>query len=218
MAARSINWDEIPDSTLLPQDLYTFEVDDLTEETSKKGKLMYRAVFRVTDGNYTGTPLYDYFSIGSDEDPTASEPSTWTNSIGARRMKRLFKATQIPMTSDIDEMVENVKQQRFVASVAQEMDDGLRDPKYKGVKRNRIDGMFPLGTRIAGGNGPAVAPPAPAPAPARAAAPPKPAPAAGARAAKPAAIPTVTCPYCKAAIARNGYMQHVTEQHPDEAN
>jgi hypothetical protein len=203
---RTVNWDEVPDSTLLPQELYEFEVEDLTEETSKAGHLMYRGVFRVTSDKFTGTPLFDYFTVGTAEDPTAADPLTWKNSFGVRRLKRLFKATQVPMSPDVDEMVEAVKQQRFVGAVSQEVDDGVRNAQYKGVKRNRIDAMYPVG---------AAKPTAVAATPAPVA--PKAAPAAKtpARAAVKAA-PTVPCPYCGEAVARNGYVQHVAEQHPNE--
>lgn len=216
--ARSIDWDQIPDSTLLPQDLYEFEVEDLTEETSKKGKLMYRGVFRVVQpANFAGAPIYDYFAVGTDDDPTGQDDLTWKNSIGVRRLKRLFKAAQIPMTPEIDEMVETVKGQHFVGSVSQEVDDGLRDPKYAGVKRNRIDAMYPVGTRLPGS---ADAAPIAAPA---AVAPPRPAATAagrGAAAAKPAptrasAAPTVPCPYCGEVMARAAYPAHAKSKHPD---
>jgi hypothetical protein len=149
--------------------------------------------------------------VGTTDDPTATEDQTWKNSVGVRRMKRLFKSTQIPMTPDVDEMVTAVKQQRFVAAVSQETDDGVRDPKYKGVKRNRVNAMYPVGTRLPG-NGPAptvTAPPAAQPA--------KPVAAAVPRAPKATATPTVPCPFCSEAIARSQYREHVASKHPDEA-
>lgn len=214
--ARTVNWDDIPDSTLLPQDLYEFEVEDLTEETSKKGKLMYRGVFRVVQPTaFAGAPIYDYFAVGTDDDPTAQDELTWKNSIGVRRLKRLFKAAQIPMTPEIDEMVETAKGQHFVGSVSQEVDDGTRDPKYAGVKRNRIDAMYPVGTRLPGaaGSGETTATPA---------APPRPAASAAGRGAAPrpaptraTTAPTVPCPYCGEVMARAAYPAHAKSKHPD---
>src|SRR5438445_5715742 len=107
-----VNWDEIPDSTLLPEDLYMLEVDELTDTTSKAGQRMYRGVFTVADGGtpshvpYVGTPLYDYFVVGTEADPRGVNAETQKNSIGLRRMKRLFKATQIPFATSVAEMVE----------------------------------------------------------------------------------------------------------------
>lgn len=221
--ARTVNWDDIPDSTLLPQDLYEFEVEDLTEETSKKGKLMYRGVFRVVQpANFAGAPIYDYFAVGTDDDPTGQDDLTWKNSIGVRRLKRLFKAAQIPMTPEIDEMVETVKGQHFVGSVSQEVDDGLRDPKYAGVKRNRIDAMYPVGTRLPGSADATVAAPAAAPpavggntAPARVAGPRPTTAAPRAVPTRASAAPTVPCPYCGEVMARAAYPAHAKSKHPD---
>jgi hypothetical protein len=209
---RQVEWDSIPDSTLLPDDLYMIEVDSLTEETSKKGYLMYRGTLRVVEPvAFAGTPLYEYFSIGTADDPTGSEASTWKNSIGAKRLKRLFKSTLIPLTNDVDQMIEQVVGQRFVGAVGQEEDDGTRDPKYKGVKRNKINAMYPVGTHApgagagAGGFGGSRSTNQAA----------KPAGSPAAASAKTAS--TISCPFCPTSMARSEYAGHVKDNHPDEA-
>lgn len=215
---RNVNWDEIPDSTLLPEDLYLCEVDDCTEEATRQGaRLMYRTTIRVVEPPaFAGTPLYEYFVIGTPDDPSASEAETWKNSVGARRLKRLFKATMIPLSPDVDEMVETLKGQRFVAQVGQEVDDGVRDPKYKGVKRNRINGMYTVGTQRIGAGAPASEPEAkPAPVAVGQAA--KPTAAAGSRGGKTATVAqTITCPFCSVSMPRSEYAGHRKAEHPDE--
>lgn len=197
---RTVNFDEIPDSTLLPADNYTFEVEDLSEETSKKGYLMYKGTMRVVEpAEFAGTPLFEYFAIGNENDPTASEQKTWATSVGAKRLKRLFKATMITFTQDVDEMVESAKGQRFIGSVTQETDDGTRDPKFAGTKRNRLQNMYPIGTTAIGK--PATAPAAAATKPATKAAP----------------ASTMSCPFCQESVTRAEYSEHVKAKHPDEA-
>lgn len=210
--ARNIDWDSVPDSTLLPDNMYVFEIESITEGASKAGHLMYTGAFRVADGEFTGTPLYDRFAIGTNDDPTADDPQTWVKSIGARRMKRLFKAAMpdLPLAGNIDEMIRVATQQRFVAMVNIEEDDGVKDPKYKGVKRNRIAAMYPA-TNV-------VAPVAPvatkAAAPLRTVAPKPAAPKAAAQVSAPK-VPTVKCGYCQAMIPRDDYVNHIDQQHPD---
>jgi hypothetical protein len=204
---RNIDLNEVPDSTLLPDDLYLLEVEDITEETSKAGRFMYRTVYRVQEpATFAGVPLYDYFAIGNEDDPNANEQATWNNSLGARRLRRLAKATMVPLTKDIDELVATIKGQRFSARVGQRVDDGVRDPKYKGNVSNQVVAMYPVGAT----NDTHVAPPAAA---SKAA---TPAPPAAPKAAKAVSASTLSCPFCSETVARSAYNAHVKSNHPDE--
>jgi hypothetical protein len=192
-------WDpeSIPDTTHLPQNHYTLSIDALDEQTSKGGKLMYQGTFRVADGPEVGAPLYEYFVVGSDDDPQARDPQTWAKSIGARRMKRLFKAAGVANTPDLDAMIAAAIQQRFVCLVTEDVDDGARDPKYKGRLRNRLGNMYPLGSEPAS-NGPA--------------------PAVAPRTMPPISGESgtgggITCGYCQVTVPRAQYLAHLDAQH-----
>lgn len=208
LMGRTIDWDTIPDSSLLPSGLYTLEVDDLAETTTKVkddgtgGYLMYKATFRVAEpASFAGTQLFDYFVIGNEDDPAGDKSETWTSSIGGGRMKRLFKATLVPLTGDVDKNIEACKGQRFVASVSEETEQ--KEGPYKGTKRNRINRMYAIGTQpvdISRSNGTSR-------------------PIAGASSGPSVATvaSTVPCPYCGDSVTRTTYSAHVKSQHPEEA-
>lgn len=204
--------EDIPESTLLPDGIYPFDIEGIKEDQTKKGWLMYTATYRVAEGDFVGMPQFDRFTIGTEDDPNADDPETWKRSISARQLKRLFKAAQVPLSSDVDEMCQAAMGQRFLGVIAQEIDKGERDPKYKGMTRNNFRGYYAVGEREATN----VAKPAPAltrPAPRAAAAPAVPA-------AKPTTAtkrePTVPCGECGEVVPRRLYMQHVNEKHPAE--
>lgn len=194
---RTVNFDEIPDSTLLPQDMYQLDVEGLVETKSKAGNMMYKATFRVAEGPFEGTPIFDYFTIGNTNDPEAVKQETWNEAPGSKRLKRLLKAVMVPFTGDIDQMIEKAVGQRFIGAVEQRTDSNPTDPKYAGVKKNSITAFHPIGTRptssaVAGNKPASVAPAVPV-------------------------SPTVPCPYCGTTMARSAYSAHVKTMHPDEA-
>jgi len=158
--------DEVPDlGALVPGGTYVVTIEDIEKGVSsgsgnKPQKLMYSMTVRITEPEaYIDNPLYDNFVIGSDEDPYAQSEETWKASMGARRFKQLVKASQVPLDGvdsgmapedQTDQIIELVREQPVVVSVDVETDDGTRDPRFKGRKRNRTTGYYPLGTRTPG--------------------------------------------------------------------
>lgn len=222
-----VNLNDIPDSTLLPTGMYLMSVDTIEETTTNPDKgiarLMYKATFKVVEPEqFAGVPLFEYFVIGNNDDPDARQAATWLNSVGAKRLKRLAKATLVPVTNDADAMVGAITGQRFVASIGQKIDDGQRDPKYAGFKRNTVEGMHAVGTQTIGitGSSDAAVDELPiVPATVKTSAAVQTAPSSGGQAAKPAskaaASPTVPCPYCGTPVTRAEYMNHVRAAHPE---
>jgi hypothetical protein len=211
---RNFDFTGVPDSNLLPAGMYEVEIESLEERQSKAGTLMYAGVYRVAEGPHTGTPIFDYFNIGNAEDPNADDPETFKNSIGARQLRRLIKAAGITLGA-FDETITALVGQHVMLSVDQQIDDGKRDPKYKGTIRNRIVGTYSLGERE-----PGASPAKPStlespraattrPGTATAPAPPK----AAVRAPK---VATVKCGYCKQDVPRAEYVNHVETQHAGE--
>lgn len=200
---RQVNWDDVPDSTILPQNIYEAQIESVTEKQSKQGRLMYQVVYRIVGGAYDGTPLYDYFSIGTEDDPNGDDPETWKASFGVRRMKRMIRAAGVALSSDVDESLMAATGQHLMLTVDQETDDGSRDPKYKGAVRNRIAAVYPMGEREA--------PAAPA---AKAASTPKAAPAATGGAKTAAKVAMAPCGTCKQLIPRNELLKHMQTAHP----
>ena len=206
--ARKWPADEIPDSSIVPSGTYTATCS-IKESQSNTGKLMYKGTFSITEPDgFSGLSLWENYVIGSDQDPDADDPDTWKASIGAKNLKRCFKAASVPLTEDMDDLLEAVEGQSVVLEVGQEVDEGRKDPKYKGTVRNRIIAYYPLGERspAVGGSKPApkATPPA-KPAPQRAPAAPaaRPAPQAASKER------TLKCSVCDASVPQSQFGAHV---------
>lgn len=209
---RQVDWTDVPDSNILPEGLYVCEIESIEEKQSRSGKLMYHGTFRVADGVMKGSPLFEYFVIGSDDDPNADQPQTWKAAIGSRRLKAVFRAAQVPDDRDIDNRIAVAVGQRLIAAVQQETDqkktnaDGSPNSFFGNI-RNKIGAFYSTAERAAGPTAPAAAPAASDPS-------------AGNK-SKPLAKPVsedVECPYCpsgKNKVNRKEYMGHLKSEHPE---
>lgn len=146
--ARSWPVESIPDSSVVPDGVYLLTIASFEEKQNRKGGLMYAGEFRVVEPQaFAGSPLYENFSIGTEEDQEAEDPETWKASVGARILKRVFKAAGVEASDDIDDMIAAAEQQHVTAIVARVVDDGKNDPQYKGRERNRITAWYAPGER-----------------------------------------------------------------------
>jgi hypothetical protein len=227
----------------VPDGVYQVFIAELEETASKNGKLMYNARLEIMEPtDFAGMGIFEAFVIGSEEDPDAAEDATWVKAFGARRLKNMLKAAQVPMDTDMDNIIAAALQQQLVISATQEVDTGERDPQYKGRVRNRINAFYQLGHKEVGlteeaapapkkalaavpkapapaakpaaPKAAAPAPRAPAPAP-RAPAPQAAAPRPAPAAAKPRAAGTAHCSICNTDVARAEFVEHV-EAHANE--
>lgn len=212
-----VSFDDVPDAQLLPRGVYLMSVDSIDEAFSReKGSLMYKVTLVVEEpAQFAGVPQFDYYVIGNGDDPKAEQPATWLNSIGIKRFKRLTRATLVPYTSDMDELIARLTGQKFLATIEQEIDMNPKDPKYAGMKRNRIAAVNTIGTMAVGISGASDAP-------ATLTAPPvisvqvQTGSVAAAKPTKVAPSATLACPYCSEPMSRAAYAQHRRDKHPDE--
>lgn len=152
MSRQVPSWDDIPQTRrTVPAGLYLCEVEALEEGRSReKSKLMYKASYQIVDGLHTGTPLYEYHNIGSDDDPNADDPLTWRNAIGTRTLRDLFTACAVPLLTDMDKMCVTARGQRFVQQVGVAIEppkrrDGTPN-QFAGRERNDLGPKYRLGT------------------------------------------------------------------------
>jgi hypothetical protein len=214
-------WDDIPDHDFLPEGNYTLTFESMEKsETSGNGKLsqgclMYKAQFRVEEPEeYAGRLLYDQFVIGTDDDQGALDPATWKASIGAKLLKKFFRSTGQPVTGSVDEIVEQITEQRVMAHVTTRT---WNESVFNNIKKYLLLGQVAPGI---GGNGGVLTSAAPPPS-----APPPPAATAkksGGKKKKPAAKkaaagPSLPCNFCEPAkLVLVSEMTSHLEQHAHE--
>jgi len=161
--------DEIQTFTVVPDGIYLVRVEELEQIFTKGGEnaklpagvLMYNLVTRIMEPpEFSGLRLGDMFVVGTADDKLAKDPETWkaAKAIGCQRLEKLLKAAGVETAEDDPEIQPNIMteivDQQCLAQAFKETDDGSRDPRYKGMERNRIAGWYPVGDReigIAGG-------------------------------------------------------------------
>lgn len=142
-----VDWDEVPDSAVVPVGNYLVSVDTVEAGMSKNtGKLMYQGTFKIEEPKeYANLQLRDFYVLGSDDDPQGSDQKTVRTSIGMQRLKNLFKATSGTMGASLDACCREAEGQQVMARVTQ-----TEDKQNKGQFRNNIQRYFPLGEREPG--------------------------------------------------------------------
>jgi hypothetical protein len=232
MANRHFPWDEIPDAgQTLEEGNYRFKVEALEETVSGAGNLMYKGSFEgVEPKESAGVVKFEYFTIGNADDPDGNQPDTWKKSIGAKRMKQLFKACQIPNSlKTMDEIIANINQLQFDSAIwIKEDEDESSD--YYGSKQNKFAryqkaGELQLGpiksspSTLAATPVPKPTPPVATPAPPKPANPPAPSAPAPPVVPAPPTAPTapaagnaamlVPCPVCNQQIPAAEFSAHM---------
>lgn len=201
---QNVDWNDVPDSDVVPTNLYALTVVDPKWEYTQDGKLVLNTQLRVDAPDmYKGTNVFNRFFIGTDDDPGADQPETWKKR-AAQDLKKflvgVFGSVEV-LTGDVPTDVEATRNASVLALInnqtdnratVKDKDTGAQVPNpYQGREENRFKKWFaandpeavarvglmdvPTAPKAAR---PAAAPP-PAPAPAPAAAPPAAPPAAG---------------------------------------
>lgn len=205
--SRTIPFGNIPDTTIFPDGIFRLKITKaesaITKEREGKAqKLMYRLTSQVVEpASHKGLLFFENFVIGTEDDADAELLETWQTSIGGRAFKRLSKVLAVPTGDEADEesYLASIKGQEYLATIVQKVDDGSKDPKYKGQVRNNATAYWKLGEKDAaltnGQSGQQKSAP---------------------RAAKPAggeakAAPTedVTCTACRKRVPRKDLKAHV---------
>ena len=138
---------EIPDSGVLPDCTVLTEGQELRVEVTSTGKKMYVMQASVAEGDYSGQYIFENFVIGTDDDPGAMQLETWKKSVGARRLKGLLKAANIPETTSEEQLCVGFGGCKFVTQVSQYTE---KSGDYAGTIRNRFN-FYKVGTRATGG-------------------------------------------------------------------
>ena len=208
--SRVIPFGSIPDSNILPDNIYRLKIDKLEEVMSKEregktSKLMYKLTSKVVEPvSHKGLFFSEFFVIGTEEDPEAEELATWQTSIGGRALKRLTAKLGIPTgdEEDSDAFLNAVKGVEFLATIITKTEpaekNGQPNP-YAGRVNNNVTAYWALGEKEPGtlteGNGHTK---------------PKTTPKAKPQQAAPApADDSISCSQCKKRVPRKDLRAHV---------
>lgn len=104
---KSVPWGDVPDTNVLPNCIVSATLETLAKgetkanERSSGGKLKYNLTARITAPKaLKGMNVFENYVIGTDDDPDAEENDTLIQSIGLKRMKRMFKAAGADMNTN----------------------------------------------------------------------------------------------------------------------
>jgi hypothetical protein len=135
----SFDWGDVPERpTVDKPGLYRAEIKDLEWQVSKDAeKLMLRVQFQVTEGDHAGASIFDRYVFGSDDDPGATEASTWLQSIGLQRLRDCLRAAKADLvsTGDPRESVEVCVRRAVGNPVVISVKEDKKNPGYFNVVR-----------------------------------------------------------------------------------
>ncbi len=187
-------WDDITTGNIFESGVYQFEIATFDDGKSSTGKRMPKIRFVcVAPANFKGMAYFDQYTVATEEEPDNVVAST----IGARNMKQLFDAAQVPKGNNIVELMNNSIGNHVLLQLNKYEETG----DYAGWK-NKVIGMYKIGERevgltaVKGGAGGVVAPSgAPKPANAPVSSAPK--------------VDTHVCTNCGKSIPADEYSAHV---------
>lgn len=147
---RIVNWDDVPDPrSTIPDQLVHAKIVKVTPKKSKDAQLfMIQVDFRITKGQYAsakGMPFTEFFCLGNEDDPNFTDPSTKT--FGLSRLKKVIKKSGAKVVGDLDKQVKLLVGTTIGIDIEVKIDDGKKDPKYKGQERNNARDYFAVGER-----------------------------------------------------------------------
>lgn len=135
----------IPKSADVPAGIYRVQIEEVVEtQTQEKGYLMYKLRMEVLEPvEMAGRVLFDNIVIGNENDPDATNHATWRSGMSAPRLKQIWDATGIDVSSGdieimhaqlIDQLCMAVLRSRFdkrkqeqVVNIRQYIADGAND-------------------------------------------------------------------------------------------
>ncbi len=137
-------WDDIAEGNVFESGIYLFEIAAFDDGEASTGKRMPKARFKCLEpSNFANMTYFENYVVGTDEDPKNVVAGT----MGARSMKQVFKAAQVPKGNNMAEiMAGSVGNQLLIQLNKYEEQEG----EYKGTQRNRTIGAFKVGERAVG--------------------------------------------------------------------
>lgn len=193
-------WDDIYEGNVFPSGIFEFEIESLEDGYAGTGKRMPKGRFRcVSPDQLKGMAYFDNFVVGTEETPEDFVAGTF----GAKALKAIFKAGQVPQATSFEELSKNAIGNRLLIHINKFIN--RTGGEYDGREENNVVAYYKVGEREVGlteDKGKAAA----APAKSSAKMPPV---KGGAKAPTKKAKATLPCGVCGEQIPRDEYAKHV---------
>ena len=119
-------WDDIYEGNVFPSGIFMFEIEEIDVKNMSKGgdsgipKLMPKSRFRcVEPAAVKGGTHFDQYVVGTDENPEEVNNGTF----GAKALKAIFKAAQVPKGTSLAELALTAVGNRFLIQFGEPTED-----------------------------------------------------------------------------------------------
>jgi len=172
-------------------------------------RLMYVAQHDILEPeDYAGARLFDRFTIGTDNDPEAEDPESWSDkSFAVKRIKEMCTAFGVASNRSVAKMLRGAIGREALAFVVQPQEDQNEVKRYYPLNGDRRAGVATGAASREGAAARRGAPKARAPEETRVA---------GTTVRRAAAPAHVTCRICGENVATKEYQAHVQEHNEEE--
>ena len=137
-------WDDIYEGNVFPTGIFEFEIEAWEDAYAGTGKRMPKGRFRCqAPSNFKGMSYFDQYVVGTEENPTEFNAGTF----GAKALKAIFKAAQVPKATSFEELMKNSVGNRLLIHLnkfTQTKGD------YAGRDENNVVGYYKIGEREVG--------------------------------------------------------------------
>jgi hypothetical protein len=137
-------WEDIADGNVFESGIYLMEISKFDDGYAGTGKRMPKAMFKCLEpAQFKNMAYFENYVVGTEEDPTSIVPGT----MGARSMKQVFVAAQVPKGNSMTEIMMNSIGNQLLLQLNKYKEVG---GEYDGQDKNKVVGMFKIGERPVG--------------------------------------------------------------------
>lgn len=137
-------WEEIAEGNVFETGTYLFEITKFEDGHAASGKRMPKAQFKcIEPAQFANMVYFENYVVGTEEDAESVVAGT----MGARSMKQVLKAAQVPKGNSVSEIMANAVGNQLLLQLSKYKEVG---GEYDGTPRNRVIGAYKVGERETG--------------------------------------------------------------------
>ncbi len=137
-------WQDIYEGNVFPSGIFEFEIEALEDGFAGTGKRMPKGRFRcLGPDQLKGMAYFENFVVGTEETPEDFVAGTF----GAKALKAIFKAAQVPQATSFEELSKNSIGNRLLIHVNKFIQT---KGEYAGREENNVVAYYKVGEREVG--------------------------------------------------------------------